>query len=124
MQKSRKQSINTTSSTTAEQVGVADEITTVLWGRNFLGALGHPTEPAIVFQDNDSTITMLNNGESTSSRTRHIDIKYFFAHDCIKRHEIVLKYKPTTEMIADILTKPLQGKQFRHLRRLLLNWDE
>ena len=122
--RSRKQSINTTSSTTAEQVGVADEITTVLWGRNFLGALGHPTEPAIVFQDNDSTITMLNNGESTSSRTRHIDIKYFFAHDCIKRNEIVLKYKPTTEMIADILTKPLQGKQFRHLRRLLLNWDE
>ena len=30
-------------------------------------------------------------------------------------------YLPTTEMIADILTKPLQGELFKKMRRLLLN---
>ena len=120
--RSRKQSINTTSSTTAEQVGVAEELTAVLWANKFLHAQGHPKAPAIVHQDNESTMEMLNKGESTADRTRHIDIKYFFAHDCIKRHEIILKYTPTEDMIADILTKPLQGNAFRRLGTLLLNW--
>ena len=32
-------------------------------------------------------------------------------------------YTPTDDMIADILTKPLQGDKFRILRQLLLNWN-
>ena len=30
---------------------------------------------------------------------------------------------PTENMIADLLMKPLEGEQFRRLRRRLLNWD-
>ena len=35
--------------------------------------------------------------------------------------EIEIEYKSTKEMLADVLTKPLQGMQFRTLRNLLLN---
>jgi len=38
--------------------------------------------------------------------------------------EFTLNYCPTTDMIADILTKPLQGSQFIKLRNRLLGYDE
>jgi len=37
--------------------------------------------------------------------------------------DIKIVYTPTDDMIADILTKPLQGNKFRILRQLLLNWN-
>ena len=57
----------------------------------------------------------MRNGRSNSERTCHVDIRYFFLHD------IDIVYLPTTDMIADILTKPLQGELFKKLRKELLN---
>ena len=42
-------------------------------------------------------------------------------HDRITTGDIDIVYLPTTDMIADILTKPLQGELFRKLRKQLLN---
>ena len=36
--------------------------------------------------------------------------------------EIILEHLPTDVMIADLLTKPLQGTLFIKLRGMLLNW--
>jgi hypothetical protein len=38
--------------------------------------------------------------------------------------EVEVKHLGTSDMIADFLSKPLQGELFRKLRRLLLNWDK
>jgi hypothetical protein len=38
--------------------------------------------------------------------------------------EINIEYMPTGEMLADILTKPLQGALFKKLRNQLLNWPD
>jgi hypothetical protein len=78
-------------------------------------------QSATMFQDNQSTIHLLKNGQSNSERTRHIDIRYFFITDRIKRGDVQVIYKPTLEMMADIVTKPLTGNLFRRLRDLLLN---
>jgi hypothetical protein len=40
----------------------------------------------------------------------------------VNSNEISIEYMPTGEMLADILTKPLQGELFRRLRDRLLNW--
>jgi branched-chain amino acid transport system ATP-binding protein len=40
----------------------------------------------------------------------------------VEEGEIILEYKPTEEMIADVLTKPLQGEKFIKIRDALLNW--
>ena len=61
---------------------------------------------------------------STSKRTRHINIKYFFVHDRIERNEVQITYLPTEQMVADILSKPIQGQLFRILLSLLLNDNE
>ena len=44
--------------------------------------------------------------DHTSERTRHTMIRYFFIHHYIYTKEIVLKYMPTANVLAEILTKP------------------
>jgi hypothetical protein len=92
----------------------------VLWTRNFLIHQSYEVGPAVIYQDNMSTIQLIKNGRSNSERTRHIDIKFFFLHDRIKSDHIIVTYKSTKEMIADLLTKPLQGEQFKGLRDQVL----
>jgi hypothetical protein len=79
-------------------------------------------EAATIFQDNQSTLALLEKGYSTNKRTRHINIRYFYLKNKVEEGEVVLEYKPTDEMIADVLTKPLQGEKFIELRDALLNW--
>jgi hypothetical protein len=78
--------------------------------------------PAKIYQDNKSTIQLAEKGKSTSERTKHINVRFFFVHDRMESGEIELEYMPTEDMVADILTKPLQGAQFEKLRDALLNW--
>ena len=76
--------------------------------------------PAILLQDNQSTIKVLKSGRSNSERSRHIDIRFYFICDRVKRGELCVEYQETEEMVADLLTKPVQGRQFVYLRDRLL----
>lgn len=121
--KSGKQKINTKSSTEAELVGLSDQVSQVIWSRDFLTGQGYKLGATTVYQDNVSTMALANNGQSNSERTRHINLRYFWIKDRIQAGEITLEHLPTSEMIADILTKPLQGNLFRQMRSRLLNWE-
>ena len=79
--RSTKQKIVTKSSTEAELVAVSDEINMAVWIRDFLTHQGHELGPVILYQDNMSTIALILNGASTSHRTKHIKIRYFFVHE-------------------------------------------
>lgn len=111
--KSGKQKIVTRSSTESELVGISDALSQVLWTREYLLAAGIEVGPAIVYQDNKSTIFLANKGRSTSERSRHIKIRYFFVSHYISAGEIKLEYLPTEDMVADALTKPLHGTLFK-----------
>ena len=67
---------------------------------------------------------LLFNGRASSKRTRHLDIKIFHTKDVIKRGDLSVEYCPTEEMWADVLTKPLQGKNYRVMRSKLMNCEE
>jgi hypothetical protein len=119
---SRKQRLNTKSSTEAELVGVDDGMPLVVWTRNFLTAQGYVVRDNVVYQDNQSTMLLAKNGRASSGRrTQHIDIRYFFVTDRVKRGELRIEYCPTADMVADFFTKPLQGSLFRKLRGIILN---
>jgi hypothetical protein len=61
------------------------------------------------------------NGKASSRKcTRHINIWYFFIVDRINMKEVEIKWFPTIEMVADFVTKPLQGGHFRRLRNLIM----
>jgi len=118
---SSKQKLNTRSSTESELVGVDDLMSLVIWSRNFLKAQGYVVKDNILHQDNKSAILLERNGKmSSGKRTKHIAIRYFFVTDRIKSGEISTKWCPTEEMIADFLTKPLQGAIFTKFRDLLM----
>jgi hypothetical protein len=119
--KSSTQKLNTMSSTEAEFVAASEGLYQVKWSRNFLIEQVYQISPATVYQDNLSTIHLIKNGRSNRERTRHIDIRYFFITDRIERGEIEVLYKPTQEILADIMTKPLTGNLFKKLRDLILN---
>jgi hypothetical protein len=121
---STRQKLNTTSSTEAELVAVADVMPQVLWTRYFLMAQGYKVTDNIILQDNKSAMLLENNGKrSSGKRTRHIDIRYFFVTDRIGSNEVRVKHCPTDDMIGDYFTKPLQGKKFVQFRDAILNID-
>ena len=118
---SKKQKLNTRSSTEAELVAVDDGMGFVLWVRLFLEAQGLTINHNIVHQDNKSAILLEKNGKASSSqRTRHINIRYFFATDQIEKGNLTIQFCPTDEMIADYFTKPLSGTKFHLLRALVM----
>jgi hypothetical protein len=118
---SRKQKLNTKSSTEAELVGVDDVSTMTLWTKLFLEEQGYRISRNILHQDNKSAILLETNGKrSSSKRTRAINIRYFFIADQVDKGNIEIKYCPTNMMIGDFFTKPLQGKKFVFFRDLIL----
>ncbi len=120
--RSSKQRLVAKSSTEAELVAMSDEASQVLWSRDFLIGQGHKLGPTELLQDNQSAIALINKGKHASSRSRHVNIRYFFVKDRINSQELNVAYLNTSDMIADIMTKPLQGEQFRKMRAVLMNW--
>ena len=118
---STKQKLNTRSSRESELVGVDDMMPIIIWTCHFLLSQGYGIVENLLLQDNRSSILMERNGRASSSkRTRHINIRYFFVCDRVNMKEISLHWCPTKEMIADFWTKPLQGSHFRKLRDYIM----
>ena len=119
---STKQKINMKSSTKAELVAINDSMAQVLWTRHFLASQGICVPTTTIYQDNKSTILLAKNGKTSSSRrTKHLDIRYFFITDKIKKGEVKVAFCPTQNMLADFFTKPLQGSMFICMRENILN---
>jgi hypothetical protein len=97
-----------------------DKSSDVLWTRHFLEAQGYTVTTNIVYQDNMSTLSLAKNGY-VSKRSKHIKAKYLYICHYHNSGELTLRYCPTDEMWADILTKPLQGSKFRIMRAFLMN---
>jgi hypothetical protein len=113
---SRKQKLNTKSSTKAKLVGIDDVLQQALWTKYFMEAQGYGVS-TILNQDNQSTIKLSDNGKASSGKgTRHINIRYFFITNRIARKRVAIQYCPTKEMAADYLMKPLQGELFYKFR--------
>ena len=52
-------------------------------------------------------------------QTRHIDIYYKWIQDRIKKRQFKIKHVPTTEMVADGLTKPLGREKFAQFVKMI-----
>ena len=119
--KSAKQKLNSKSSTEAELIGASDMLGQTLWTLYFLRDQGYDTIKTTLHQDNTSSIALEKNGKmSSSQRTRHINIRYFFIKDKVEKDEVSIVYCPTEDMVADYFTKPLQGKQFKRFRDIIM----
>ena len=118
---SKKQGLNTKSSTEAELVAADDIMSQLIWTKNFLVHQEFKASKTILYQDNKSAILLEKNGAASSSkRTRHINVRYFFIADRQSAGELTVEYCETAKMVADYFTKPLQGKQFYFHRNIIM----
>jgi len=118
---STKQKLNTRSSTETELVGVDDFMPSIIWTRLFMEAQGWDVKDNILAQDNKSSILLEKNGKALSSkRTKHINVRYFFVTDRIAKGDLRVEWCPTSDMIGDYMTKPLQGALFKKFRDLIM----
>ena len=86
---STKQKLNTRSSTETELVAADDLMPQLCWTNYFLDAQDYEIAATVMFQDNQSAILLKNNGKrSSSKRTKHINIRYFFITDRIQHASI------------------------------------
>ena len=106
MNLSRKQKLNTRSSTKLELMGVDDASVLMLWTKLFLEALGYVIKKNIIYQDNKSAILLETNGkQSAGKRNRALNIRYFFITDQVEKGNAAVEYCNTGEMIGDFHTK-------------------
>ena len=106
---SRKQTIVAASTCEAEYIGLTMASKEAIWLRRLVGDILGPriTEnPLVVWSDNNGAISLTTN-EALNRRNKHIDIAYHFVRDAVRRGVVKIVYLPTTEMAADILTKPV-----------------
>lgn len=105
---SKKQQCVSLSSTEAEYVSFSEACQEGIWLTKLLKDFNlQIPETFLMFEDNQSCLKLLDNNK-TSTRTKHIDTKFHFVRDLKVMGKIDFEYCPTENMLADILTKPLE----------------
>jgi hypothetical protein len=104
------------SSTEAEFMAAYDAGKMVLFLRSIMYDLGIPQQAAsIIFEDNDGATAMAN-AQKPTTRTRHMDIKYFLLAEWVERDLMILERVNTAINTADHFTKILDRTLFyRHV---------
>jgi hypothetical protein len=121
---SRKQKLNTRSSTESELVRVDDVSVMILWTKLFLEEQAYDINSNILYQGNKSAILLETNGKKSSrKRTRALNIRCFFLTDQVEKGNVTIVYCPANDMVGDFHTKPLQGEKFRKFQNAILGCD-
>ena len=116
--KSRKQTCVALSTAEAEYVAMSAAAQEATWIRQLLEDLYYKQiDPTILHEDNQSAIAVAQNPQS-HSKMKHIDIRYHFVREKVLDNTVELRYCPTNDMLADILTKGLTCDKFSRLREL------
>ena len=120
---SARQRTVTRSSTEAEIMALseADRRTTTL--RRLLAEIGVQQQHATkIFEDNKATIDIVNASRYTS-RTRHIDVHLRAVRERARAGAVEIQWVPTSDQVADVLTKPLTQPQHALLTGRIMGTD-
>ena len=118
-----KQKMNSRSTNETEVIGNSEYLPKMIWHEYFFESQGYKLSENVLFQDNEGAEKMAKNGRlSCGSRSRHINIKFFWVSDRVKQGRIHVQHCHTDNMLADFFTKPLQGSKFKLLRSFVMGW--
>ncbi|PKU65281.1 uncharacterized protein LOC110106346 [Dendrobium catenatum] len=116
----KKQNVVARSSTEAEYRALASTAAEITWIRRLLHELNCPQPTSTsLFCDNTSAIALANN-PVFHARTKHIEVDCHYIRHCITDQTIQIHHIPTTDQVADILTKPLPAPRFKLLAHKLV----
>jgi len=119
--KSKKQSLIALSTTEAEYVAASEASKEAVWLRRILSEIhrifisdegsSSATPSITLYIDNQAAIKLIKNPRF-HERTKHIEITRHYIRETYENGEISLQHTPTTENIADAITKPLSSATF------------
>ena len=108
---SKQQSVVALSTAEAEYVAACQATKEILWARKLVRDFGYTLDtPTVIWEDNQSCIRISENPEMFQ-RTKHIDIQHHMTRDNVKKGNVVLKYVPSEDQAADMLTKALTKEE-------------
>jgi hypothetical protein len=81
-----------------------------LW-KLLMGLFGQEMENTVIHCENQSCIKLSEN-PVFHDRSKHNEIIFHFIRDCVQKGIVKLQYVPTSEQVADILTKALMKGKF------------
>ena len=114
--KSQKQSTVALSSCEAEYISLCTATQEANWWLQFSRELC-PQENVKILCDNQSAIA-IGMDKGYSSKSKHIDIKYYFVRQMIEENKIDVEYVPSEDQGADGLTKPLNKVKLQKMKNL------
>ncbi|MBW0473356.1 hypothetical protein O181_013071 [Austropuccinia psidii MF-1] len=109
---SKKQSVVAQSTTEAEFISMNLCVKQLRWMTYLLTDLGQEVTKPTVCNDNSGAVT-ISNQASLNANTKHIEIRYQYFRDMVVRKLIELRQVGTSDMIADVLTKPMGIKKMQ-----------
>ena len=86
----------------------------MIWENHFLEEQGYVHPTTVVYLEQNGIL-------SSTRRTKHINVRYYFIKGKIDSKELIVKWCPTDDMVADYSTKPLSGEKFAQFRKAILN---
>jgi len=96
-----------TSTTEAEYMAMSRAVQQLQWMYSSLADIDFPQpRPAQLSADNSGAISLTENTKN-NARVKHIDIRHHYLRECVETGDLHVNYIPTTENIADLLTKAL-----------------
>ena len=119
--RSAKQTFTATSTMEVEFVSCFEATSHGVWLKSFifrLRVVDSISRPLKIYCDNSAAIFMAKNNKS-SSRNKHIDIKYLAIRERVKEKTMVIEQVGIELMIVDPLTKGMPLLKFKdHVDRL------
>ena len=107
----RQQSVSK-SSTEAEYIALSGACQEAIWLRSLLADIGIEQKGSTtIMEDNQGAIELAKNPKF-HKRTKHIDVSFHFIREQVNLKAITVKYCPTEDMLADIMTKGLAKPAF------------
>ncbi|KAJ9518062.1 hypothetical protein QJQ45_009996 [Haematococcus lacustris] len=103
---SRLQPTVAMSTAEAEYMAASGAVKEAVWLRKLMQDLGLPGTCVNIMCDNQAALQLLNN-PMASARVKHISVHHHFARERAVRGEVMFTYCSTSEMVADVMTKPL-----------------
>ena len=119
--KSSKQPTTTDSTTEAEHITASDAAKEAIWLKKFITDLGLvPTisDPIPLLCDNNGAIAQAKEPRS-HQKSKHILRRFHLIMEIVSGGDVVVERIPSTDNLADPLTKPLAQEVFEHCTRAI-----
>ncbi len=79
-----------------------------------------PPEPIAIMEDNTAAIALAKSTGARHSRSKHIELKWFWVRSQVQAGIVLPVYCPTKENISDLMTKPVSKPVLEYLRPRIL----